>query len=156
MSKSIKILIPGPLKFNFIKDGIDYYSKRINPFINFKVIAPRVRSATSDKVHRLKKEEEVLKRHLSEKDYLLVLDERGKLYSSKEFAVHLRTLIESFNSLTFLIGGAEGLSENLKRMAGELISLSKLTLNHEVALLVLLESIYRSFTIIKGHPYHRD
>ncbi len=156
MARKIKVLFPGPIKFNFIKKGIEYYSKKIKPFIDLEIIAPKIKTEKLNKKLRLQKEEEILKKYISKKDYLIILDEKGKIFKSQELAKYLKNLIENFPQITFVIGGPDGVSENLKKEAKELLSLSKLTLNHEIALLVLLEAIYRSFTIIKGFPYHRE
>ncbi|WP_038057472.1 23S rRNA (pseudouridine(1915)-N(3))-methyltransferase RlmH [Thermodesulfobacterium hydrogeniphilum] len=156
MSHKIKVLIPGPIKFNFIKEGLEYYSKKIKPFIDLEIIAPKVKTEKLNKKLRLQKEEEILKKYISKKDYLIILDEKGKIFKSQELAKYLKNLIENFSQIAFVIGGPDGISENFKKEAKELLSLSKFTLNHEIALLVLLEAIYRSFTIIKGIPYHRE
>ncbi len=156
MAQRIKILIPGPLKFLFVKEGLEYYSKKIKPFVELEILAPKVKTEKLKKEEKLAKEEEVLKKYISKKDYLIVMDERGKSFKSRECASRLQKLLENFQQLCFIIGGPEGVSQNLKNQAKELWSLSSLTLNHEIALLVLAEVIYRSFTIIKGIPYHRD
>lgn len=154
--KKIKILAPGPLKFNFIKEGLEYYKNKIFPFISLELIIPKVKTSGLNKDQKLIKEEKVLRKYLSPKDYLIILDERGKMLKSVELAKYLEKLLEIHNSLCFIIGGPEGISKNLKNEAQEILSLSSLTLNHEITLLVLLEAIYRSFTIIKKFPYHRE
>jgi 23S rRNA (pseudouridine1915-N3)-methyltransferase len=73
-----------------------------------------------------------------------------------ELAEKLKNLMQTQSVITFIIGGSEGISESLKKEAKEVLSLSNLTLNHEIALLLLSEALYRSFTIIKGIPYHRE
>ncbi|PMP97150.1 MAG: 23S rRNA (pseudouridine(1915)-N(3))-methyltransferase RlmH [Thermodesulfobacterium geofontis] len=104
----------------------------------------------------MKREEEALKKYISDKEYLIVLDEKGKVFKSIELAKNLENLIQTQTFITFIIGGEEGLSEIIKNSAKELWSLSSLTLNHEIALLILVEALYRSFTIIKGMPYHKE
>jgi len=154
--KKIKILASGPLKFNFIRDGLEYYKNKISPFISLEPIIPKIKTSGLNKEQKLIKEEKVLRKYLSPKDYLIILDERGKMLKSIELARHLEKILEIHDSLCFIIGGPEGISKNLKNEAQEILSLSSLTLNHEIALLVLLEAIYRSFTIIKKFPYHRE
>ena len=94
---------------------------------------------------------------LNSRIYTFALDEKGKQYSSYEFANHLKSLKDKgFNDITFLIGGADGLSADTKSTADEVFSLGKLTLPHKLARLILIEQIYRAFTICTGHPYHRQ
>lgn len=89
------------------------------------------------------------------KQFLVVLDSRGKQFTSEEMAEFLRQRQEaSSQPLLFAIGGADGFSEEAKRSAGLILALGKMTLAHELARVVLLEQIYRAFTILAGHPYH--
>ncbi len=152
----IKILSPGTPSFSFVKEGVDYYLKKLKTIGKVEVIFPKIKIKGSSPELRLKAEEKAFRRHLKPRDYLIVLDERGKLWRTLEFTKHLEELLLSHFSIVFLIGGPEGVSNTLKNEAKELLSLSTLTLNHEIALLLLLEALYRSFTILKGIPYHRD
>ena len=156
MLKKIKILMPDPIKFKFVKEGLEYYLKRIKPFVLIDIIFPKIKTKVSNVNIKLKKEEEVIKKYILDKDYLIVLDEKGKVFKSIELAERLKKLIQNYTYITFIIGGPDGLSENLKKQAKEIWSLSPLTLNHEIALLVFIEALYRSFTIIKGIPYHKE
>ena len=89
------------------------------------------------------------------KSYLVVMDSRGKEFTSEELARFLKNYLERNPlPLVFAIGGADGFSEGAKTSACSMISLGKMTLPHELARVVLLEQIYRAFTILKGHPYH--
>jgi len=85
---------------------------------------------------------------------LVLLDSRGKQLSSEELAAfHEREQVQAL-PLLFAIGGADGFSEEGRRQAGFVLSLGRMTLPHELARVVLLEQIYRAFTIVKNHPYH--
>jgi len=148
--------MPGPIKFNFIKEALEYYLDKMKPLVLIETIFPKIKVKASDKEIKKKAEEEILRKYILDKEYLIVLDERGKFLKSIELAEKLENLMQTQSVITFLIGGPEGLSENLKRQAKEVLCLSPLTLNHEIALLVLVEALYRSFTIIKGIPYHRE
>ncbi len=100
-------------------------------------------------------EEKALKK--AEKTFLVLLDEKGKNFSSREFANFLEEKEnQSISEISFFIGGPNGHSENLKNKADSLLSFSKLTFPHDLAMVVLAETLYRSFSIIKNHPYHRD
>jgi 23S rRNA (pseudouridine1915-N3)-methyltransferase len=86
---------------------------------------------------------------------LVLLDGRGKQLSSEEFAKWMGDYQgRSSSPLLFAIGGADGFSEEARRAAALVLSLGKMTLAHELARVVLLEQIYRAFTILKRHPYH--
>jgi len=154
--RTIKVLIPGPIKFDFVKSGIKYYERRINNFIKCEFLSPKIKGKFKSVQERLKKEAEILKKYLNSKGLLIILDERGKSLNSIEFAKFLNKLLSSSNEITFLLGGADGISQDLKNQAKYSISLSPLTLNHEIALLVLMEAIYRGLLILKNHPYHRE
>ena len=87
--------------------------------------------------------------------FVVLLDSRGKQFTSEEFA----SFIESHQSrgtqtLLFAVGPADGFSETTVKSANQLLSMGKMTLPHELARVVLLEQLYRAFTILKGHPYH--
>ncbi len=152
----ILILAPGPLKYPFIKEGLDYFLTRISPWVKIEARLPRVRTSFENKEARLRAEEETLRRHLPREGYLILLDERGKGLSTKEFSSLLQEKLSLHRNLTFLVGGPEGVSPLLKEEAHLRLSLSPLTLNHEIALLILAEALYRGISLIKGHPYHRE
>ncbi|MGI9102886.1 MAG: 23S rRNA (pseudouridine(1915)-N(3))-methyltransferase RlmH [Terriglobales bacterium] len=86
---------------------------------------------------------------------LVLLDSRGKQMSSEELAEFLRGHLErGTQALLFAVGGADGFSDTTRKSAASLLSLGKMTLSHELARVILLEQLYRAFTILKGHPYH--
>ena len=86
----------------------------------------------------------------------VVLDERGTQATTRELALWLQGWMDEGVSPAFVIGGADGLDDSVKARAGKLLGLSKLTLPHALARVMLAEQLYRSVCIIKGHPYHRD
>ncbi len=90
----------------------------------------------------------------NERHKLVLLDSRGKQYSSEELAAMLGREQVNAVPLLFAIGGSDGFSEDARRQAGMTLSLGKMTLPHELARVVLLEQIYRAFTILQNHPYH--
>ena len=92
---------------------------------------------------------------LSDRDVLVALDERGKELTSVELSQWIAKQQQSGRDLAFAIGGDEGIASAVRARAGLVFSLSKLTLPHRLARLVLLEQLYRAFTIIKGEPYHK-
>ena len=89
-----------------------------------------------------------------QRNKLVLLDARGKQFSSEELAEFLMREQVSATPLLFAIGGSDGFSEETRRHAGFTLSLGKMTLPHELARVVLVEQLYRAFTILKNHPYH--
>ena len=89
-----------------------------------------------------------------ERHKLVLLDSRGKQFSSEELAAFLEREQVNATPLLFAIGGSDGFSEEARRLAGFMLSLGKMTLPHELARVVLVEQLYRAFTILKNHPYH--
>ncbi len=91
-------------------------------------------------------------------DYLILLDERGKIFSSREFAAFIeKRMISNTNKrIIFLVGGAYGFHESIYARANDKISLSAMTFSHQLIRLIFLEQLYRAFTIINNHPYHND
>jgi 23S rRNA (pseudouridine1915-N3)-methyltransferase len=92
---------------------------------------------------------------IGEREAVVVLDRSGRMMSSEEFARWLERLLATRAAVAFVVGGAEGLTEEVRRRADHLISLSKLTLPHGLARTVLAEQIYRALSIAGGSPYHR-
>ena len=86
---------------------------------------------------------------------LVLLDERGKTFTSQKFSSWIFDQLESTNSLCFVIGGAEGHGEEIKRMAKSSIRLSDFTLPHRLARTIIVEQVYRAETLHTGHPYHK-
>ncbi len=87
---------------------------------------------------------------------LLALDERGSEWSTRELAQFLERSLASGRDLAFLIGGADGLHADLKRAAGRQLSLSRMTLPHGLARVLLAEQLYRAMSLLRNHPYHRE
>src|SRR5262249_25262469 len=125
---------------------------------------PAIQSLTDEYMKRLSryaettsavaKDETGLLSHRKEKHRLVVLDSRGKTLASEGLAEFLRREQEQALPLLFAIGGADGFSDEARRQATFVLSLGKMTLPHELARVVLLEQLYRAFTILNHHPYH--
>ena len=118
------------------------YTHRIKKYSNFEWIV--VKSAAE------------ISRKINSGDYTVVLDERGEEWSSKELADWFaKQQLHAMPQITFCVGPAEGWPEEIRKRANKILSLSRMTLQHEQSLLILLEQIYRAFTILKGEPYHK-
>ncbi|MFN3504917.1 MAG: 23S rRNA (pseudouridine(1915)-N(3))-methyltransferase RlmH [Caldimicrobium sp.] len=152
----IHILAPGPLNYSFVKEGLNYYGDLVKKWVKVEYHFPKIKERFLTKEERLRGEAEILNRLIPKKAYLIVLDERGKTLSTREFSELLKKELEEKREVVFIIGGPEGLAEDLKKRANFLLKLSDFTLNHEITLLVLIEAIFRALSIVKGHPYHRE
>ncbi len=144
----IKIITVGSIKEKYLKDMIDDYYKRIIKYHKIKFVEVKDSNITKEK-------EEILKR-INKSDYIICLDIHGKEYNSIEFKEHLENLFNnSISNITFIIGGSDGIDDEIKNKSNELISFSKMTFPHGLFRAILLEQIYRSFKIINNESYHK-
>lgn len=150
-----KIISIGKIKEKYLKAGIEKYLKRIKNYGKIEIIELKeAKAKTRTEVQRI---ESLALLTEARNSYIVALDEIGQQYSSLELSKKITNLENSsISQVSFLIGGAEGHSPELKKKANLLLSLSKLTFAHEMVRLILLEQIYRIETIRSGHPYHRD
>ncbi len=142
----IRILWVGKTKERYLNDGIAYYLKLLQKQINITII--EIKDSKGEDRNKIITEES--KRILSNTTSYVLLDENGSLLTSKEFAIFLSTK----TSLDFVIGGSFGVSNEVKKKASFILSLSPMTFTHEMVRLFLLEQLYRSIKIIKGLEYH--
>lgn len=142
---------------SFVKEGVETFTKRISHYhkVDWKLILSPKDAAKLDEDGLKKKEAETILSLLEKDDYLVALEERGKMISSEELAVLLQTRAnESCKHLVFLIGGAFGLDEAVLQRAQYKWSLSKLVFPHQLVRLILAEQVYRACTILKNEKYH--
>ena len=156
----ITIVTAGKIKEKYLADGIKEFLKRLTPYANVKIVEiaeERMPDAPSDaeKAAVLAKEGERLLKQVPQGSRLIVLDVIGKAISSEELSAHIDDLcVKGTSHLTFLIGGAFGLSDEVRRAADERISFSRMTFTHQMIRLLLVEQIYRAFKISRGEEYH--
>ena len=93
---------------------------------------------------------------MTAKDTVILLDEKGKEYSSSEFAKEVEKLISGGKNIVFVIGGAFGFSDAVYARSDGKVSLSRMTFTHQMVRAIFVEQLYRAFTIIKGEPYHHE
>lgn len=153
----IDLLFVGKTDNSYLKEGILIYNKRLSHYTNISIVEiPDIKSAASLSESQIKEREadSILKR-VGENDFLVLLDEHGKMLSSVEFANNIEShLIRGTKKVIFVIGGAYGFADRVYKRADNKISLSKMTFSHQMVRLILVEQIYRAFTILKGEPYH--
>ncbi len=157
----IKIVTVGKLKEKYLKDGIAEYSKRISRFATVEMIEladektpDRASDSENEKILNLEGNRILSK--IGDREFVVVLAIEGKTLSSEEFSKQLeQASINGYSTLTFVIGGSLGLSPQVKKRANLSLSFGRLTLPHQLMRLVLVEQIYRAFTIQQGSPYHK-
>ena len=155
----ITLLAIGKTGTKYLQEGIDIYTKRIGHYVPFELkILPDVKttkSLTADKQKSM--EGDMFLSAIQPGDVVVLLDERGKEMTSREFSVYLdRKMVTVAKNLIFVIGGPYGFSAEMYDRANEKLSLSKMTFSHEMIRLFFTEQIYRAMTILKGEPYHHD
>lgn len=157
----IKVVTVGKLKEKYLKDGIAEYSKRISRFAKFEMLElsdekTPDKASESENQKILEIEGQRILSKIADRDFVIVLAIEGKTFFSEEFSKQLEeTSIKGFSTLTFIIGGSLGLSSSVKNRANLSVSFGRLTLPHQLMRLVLVEQIYRAFTIQQGFPYHK-
>ena len=144
----INLIVVGKLKEKFLVDGVAEYLKRIKKFATVEV-------REISECRTVEEEGQKILSLVPQNSWLCVLDVVGEELTSEGFAKKIAALnLSGISNLTFAIGGAFGLSEELRRAAAFRLSLSKMTLTHQMARLVLTEQIYRAFKINRNEPYH--
>lgn len=154
----ITLLLVGKTNNNLFAEGIKDYSNRINHYISFNIkVIPELKNTKSLNENQQKdKEGELILKAITDKNFVVLLDERGKEFRSTEFAAWLENKQITAKDVTFVIGGPYGFSEAVYNRANEKISLSKMTLSHQMVRLLFVEQVYRACTIIKNENYHHE
>ena len=143
----------------YVKEGIELFTKRISNYypVAWNVIPMPKNAASLSETDLKKKEGETIISLLQKEDYLVLLDERGKQMSSEELAAFIQTRAnESARTIVFLIGGAFGISEDVKKRANYQWGLSKLVFPHQLVRLILAEQVYRACSINRNEKYHHS
>jgi 23S rRNA (pseudouridine1915-N3)-methyltransferase len=144
----------GQTRSDPLRSAVEDYAARLSHYVQFELIqlpahrAGRAKAAKSG-------EAAALFRKLGPRDWLVTLDESGKQLSSRELSIFIAQVQTQSRDLLFAIGGDEGLSDDALKRSHLTLSLSRMTLPHRLARLVLIEQLYRAFTIHRGEPYHK-
>lgn len=134
--------------------GVSEYLKKLQPFAKIQLRYLKEEPVKGDIQRVLKKEADQIEKSIPKGSFVIVLDERGKSPSSIAFADFMEKQYQHDSSYTFIIGSSYGLAERIQRSASLRLSLSSMTMNHQVVRLVLLEQLYRMFTLQRGMNYH--
>ena len=151
----IRVLSVGRDRSGLYAPAVEEYAKRLSRYVRFALEeVPEARKAAG--TPRAKDEEgESLLSRMDARERVVLLDERGKEPTSVELARRLAGWLEGARDVTLVLGGSDGHGDAIRARAEETLSLSRLTLAHRLARVVLLEQLYRAFTILRGEPYHK-
>lgn len=152
-------MVIGRTSARYLQDGIDGYVKRLAHYIPFELrYLPDIKTTKSLTSERQKElEGEQFLAQLQPGDFLVLLDERGKEMTSRDFATYIDRKMQCVpKRMIFVIGGPYGFSQAVYQRADDKISLSKMTFSHEMVRLFFTEQLYRVMTILRGEPYHHD
>ena len=155
----ICVVCIGKTSTQWIQEGLSHFESRIIKYIKFSSInIPDIKNVKSLSVDLIKEAEgKAILKCLNRSDFVVLMDERGKEFTSKEYADWFQRQMNSgIKRLVIIVGGPYGFSKDVYARADSLISLSKMTFTHEMAKLILTEQLYRAFTILKGEPYHHE
>ena len=154
----ICLLTVGKTDSGWVREGLEIYSSRLSRYVPFSVFEiPELKNASSLSKSQVKeKEGELILSHVTPKDAVILLDEKGKDYSSTEFAKEISKMTAGGKNIVFVIGGAFGFSDAVYARSDGKVSLSRMTFTHQMVRAIFVEQLYRAFTIIKGEPYHHE
>jgi len=155
----IKLVCIGKTSKSFLSEGENEYLKRLQKYVPFeKIEIPDLKNAKkfSEDQIKLKEGQSILEK-LIPGDYLVLLDDKGKNYTSVEFANYYQNLFnKGLKNIVFVVGGPYGFSTDVYNRADEKLSLSKMTFSHQMIRLFFIEQTYRAMTILKNEPYHHE
>lgn len=156
--KPLRIFWVGKNQHRFIADGVAYYQKLLNPLQPVEIV--EIRDAVHsgrDPLSGIKREGEALLKRIDGGETVVLLDEKGKQFSTREWAAMMGRLREESGSpVCLIVGGAYGVADAVKLRSNHTVSLSRLTLPHQLARVVLMEQLYRIFSLLNGGAYHHD
>ncbi|MFN8674699.1 MAG: 23S rRNA (pseudouridine(1915)-N(3))-methyltransferase RlmH [Candidatus Sericytochromatia bacterium] len=154
----INIISLGKIKEKYFKDCMDEYTKRLTSYcslVKTELEDEKLLVSQKEEFFKMKEGEKILK-VLNTKSYKIALSERGKNLTSEEFADFIKNITNNgYSEISFIIGGALGLSEEVLNKSDYKLSLSKMTFTHQMVYSFLLEQIYRAFKIMNNEPYHK-
>jgi 23S rRNA (pseudouridine1915-N3)-methyltransferase len=149
----IRVVWVGKTRDRAAAEWIEDYRRRLARFCPLEIV--EVKDAAGKGSARAAREGKALAAKIEARGLTVALDESGKAMTSAELARWLGRTLESRGEITFLLGGPDGLGEGTAEAASMTLSLSRLTFTHEMARVLLLEQLYRAFSILQGAPYHR-
>ncbi len=149
----IRIICIGKIKEKYFIDAINEYQKRLSKYTKLEIIELPDFDADINTI--LKKESELILKHIKDKSYVITLEIEGNELSSIELSKKIDNILNTNSDITFIIGGSYGLSDEVKNISNYKLSFSKMTFPHQLFRVILLEQIYRSFKILNNETYHK-
>ena len=156
---TIKLVCIGKTDKGELSELISVYKNRLKHYVKFEMdIIPDIRNTKNiDEQLQKQKEGELILKDIENSDFLVLLDEQGKQYTSMNFSEFLQKRMNTgLKRLIFVVGGPYGFSEEVYKRANSKVSLSKMTFSHQMVRLFFVEQLYRAFTILKNEPYHHQ
>lgn len=143
----IKIIAIGKIKEKYLKDAINEYLKRLSKYTKVEIVELDDSNINNEK--------ELILKNIKEKDYVITLEIEGSTYTSIEFSKRIEKQLIQNSNICFIIGGSDGLHDEIKNIAKEKISFSTMTFPHQLFRVLLLEQIYRAYKITNNESYHK-
>jgi 23S rRNA (pseudouridine1915-N3)-methyltransferase len=154
----IKIIAVGKRMPNWVTTAFNEYHKRLSHAftITLHEVNTPTRTKNADLTKLIQQEADDILTRIERHDYVIALDEYAKQWNTQQLATQLAQWQLEYENVVFLIGGPDGLAATCKQRAQQQWSLSALTLPHPLVRIVLIEQLYRAYSILQGHPYHRE
>lgn len=156
---NIKLILVGKTEEKYLREGIEIFEKRLKNYINFEMIIISSLKDTKSLSPQIVKEKEgeLILKQVSKYDKIILFDEKGLEFTSMDYSVFLQKHMNAgVKNLCFVVGGAFGFSDEVYKKADQKVALSKMTFSHQMIRLLIVEQIYRAFTILKNEPYHNQ
>lgn len=155
----IELAVIGKTSIDYLKQGIDEYIKRLKHYVPFEIKyiddIKNTKNISEDQQKRT--EGAKILSLLDKSDFVVLLDEHGKEYTSVQYSSYIqKRMLSGAKKVVFVIGGPYGFSQEVYDRANDKISFSKMTFNHEMIRLIFTEQLYRAYTIINHEPYHHE
>lgn len=155
----IALIVVGKTDASYFTEALREYTGRLSHYLPFEMtVIPDIKNARNlSEPQQKEKEGELILKNLQAGDYLVLLDEKGKEFTSLQFSAYIEKKMHTVaRRLVFVIGGPYGFSEAVYRAAQEKISLSKMTFSHQMIRVIFVEQLYRAMTILNNEPYHHE
>ncbi len=155
----IELAVIGKTSIGYLKQGIDEYIKRLKHYVPFEIkYIDDIKNTKNISENQQKRTEGTKILSLLDKsDFVVLLDEHGKEYTSMQYSSYIqKRMLSGAKKVVFVIGGPYGFSQEMYDRANDKISFSKMTFNHEMIRLIFTEQLYRAYTIINHEPYHHE
>lgn len=155
----IILMVVGKTLTESLADEIEKYARRITHYLPFEIkVIPDIKKGKNfDALRQKAAEGELILKEIDRADTVILLDERGREMTSREFSTFIDKKVSvQARNIFFVVGGPYGFSEDVYKRADGMMSLSKMTFPHEMVRLFFVEQLYRALTILRGEPYHHD